>query len=268
MKLIKRLMTVLAAAMMVILPCADAITAEAAEPVTYAVKYLDNKWCFEANTSVFDDKGSYREIYYLREQLKDGDTVVIYNTAEKSDNLDLGGARLGNLTYAATTFTIVYAGGVDECFVNAGSTGTINCDVKTAHVYDTSVFNFNKNVGELFIHVGDSVKSSVGAAGTVGHLKVIKADGNSIFDYYDFEAGILAFDKGTFKPARVAYKTYEEHLASLPEGEAEPEAQALESNDSEYDDVPKTGQNNLYLWFLGAAAVCFAGGRILKATEK
>ena len=40
------------------------------------------------------------------------------------------------------------------------------------------------------------------------------------------------------------------------------------SADSEYDAVPKTGQNYLYLWLLGISALSFAGSIILKKTEK
>lgn len=269
MRTMKRLMAALcAAAMLVMLPAGSMMTAQAEEPVTYSVKYLNNKWYFEANTSAFDEKGYYRDIYYLAESIKDGDIVVIYNDSDDAGALQLGNIRLSNLTYAGTKFTMVYAGSVDTCYVNTGTSGTINCDVKNAHVYDTSVFNFNKNVGELNIYAGDSVKSSVGCAGTVGHLKATNSQGNTIFDYYDFEAGVLHFENGTFKPTRVAYKTPEEHFASVPANAAGADTPATGNDSDEYDDVPKTGQRSLYLWFLGAAVVCFAGSRALKVNER
>lgn len=268
MKTMKRMMAALcAAAMLVILPAGSMMTAQAEEPVTYSVKYLDQGWYFEANTSVFNGN-SHRELYYLLEVIKDGDTVVVYNDTDNAKELNLGNVRLSNLTYAGTKFTMVYAGSVDTCYVNTGTSGTINCDVKNAHVYDTSVFNFNKNVGELNIYAGDSVKSSVGCAGTVGHLKATNSQGNTIFDYYDFEAGVLHFENGTFKPTRVAYKTPEEHFASLPANAAGTDTPATGNDSDEYDDVPKTGQSSLYLWFLGAAVVCFAGSRALKVNER
>lgn len=269
MKTIKQLMAALSAvAMLLLLPTGSMMTVQAEEPVTYSVKYLNNKWYFEANTSMFDEKGYYRDIYYLPESIKDGDIVVIHNDSDDASALQLGNIHLSNLTYAATKFTMVYVGSVDTCYVNAGSSGTINCDVTNAHVYDTSVFNFNKNVGELNIHAGDSVKSSVGCVGTVGHLKVVNSQGSTIFDYYDFEAGVLHFNNGVFQPTRVAYKTPEEHFAAGAAVPENTEIPAAESNDDEYDDVPKTGQNNLYLWFLGAAIICFAGSRALKVNER
>ncbi len=74
----------LAAAVLLLTPIGYSLTlrATAAEqPVTYAVKYVDSMgdWRFQAGTSTFDEGVGHRELYYLHQQLKEGDLVVVYN---------------------------------------------------------------------------------------------------------------------------------------------------------------------------------------------
>lgn len=264
----KKIAAVLVAvAILVLLPKPNASTAHADEPVTYSVKYVSDElgWRFLKDSNDFEANGNGRNIYYLTQEIKDGDLVVVYNEIGTSTPLNLGDVHLSNLTYVNNAqWSMVYAGSVQDCYVLGGSTGTINCDVKNAYVYDTVVFNFNGNVENLTINSGDKVLSNVGCQGTVGHLYVYSSTlDRPLFDYYDFVAGALLFDEGIFKPQN-NYKTPEEHAANLTESTTE----STNASYDEYDDVPKTGQSNLYLWLLFASVVCFAGSRALKRSAE
>ena len=194
----------LAAAALLLTPIGYSLTlrATAAEqPVTYAVKYVDSMgdWRFQAGTSTFDEGVGHRELYYLHQQLKEGDLVVVYNDSDSSRTLDLGKTRLSNLTVAQSrTFTVIYSGPIDECYVLANSPCSINADVKNAHVYDTATVNFNNNVDTLKIYSGsDRVYSNVACVGTVGHLFAQSTSTNEVFyDLYDFQVGSLNIQNG------------------------------------------------------------------------
>lgn len=268
----KRIAAVLTAVVvLVLLPELNASTVHADEPVTYAVKYVSDElgWRYQSSTSTFDDSKDSAQVDILRLNIKDGDLVVIYNDIGTTTSLDLGNVHLSNLTYAIDTqWSMVFAGSVQDCYVLGGTTGTINCDVKNAYVYDTVVFNFNQNVEELTINSGDKVLSSIGAEGTVGHLYAYSTTlSRALFDFYDFSAGSLYFQDGIFNP-QGSYKTVDEHNASLTTNPATGNTTAATASSDEYDDVPKTGQSNLYLWLLIASVMCFAGSRALKRSAE
>lgn len=278
MKKFRNLALVLAAVTaLVLLPASNAFPAKAADPVTYSVKYVSDElgWRFQANTSTFDDSSKGQDMYYLLQNIKDGDLVVIYNDIDTAKNLNLGNAHLSNVTYTKNCRSaIVYAGGVDDCYVLSGATGTINCDVKNAYVYDAVTFNFNNNVESLSLYAADQAKSNLGVAGTTGHLTFSTPPGQEpsyvFMDYYDFPANTLRFFDGIFQPTRAGYKTPEEHAQQQAQNPAEsaPQTQPSGSDDSdEYDEVPKTGDSSLPLWLLCAAAACFAGGLFLNRSK-
>lgn len=270
MKRIKKLAAMLAAvAILALLPDANVVTAEAAEPVTYAVKYVSDElgWRFQPYTNQYDDTAGGGQISTLRQDIKDGDVVVIENRLGANTSLDLGSVKLSNLTYLENTkFSIVYAGGVTDCYVLGGTTGTVNCDVENAYVYDTVVFNFNGNVKEMTITAGDKLQSSVGTEGTVGHLYAYSTSkAATLIDCYDFAAGALYIQNGIFLP-KGSYVSAVDHAAALA---AQSTATSnSSSSDDEYDDVPQTGQNSLYLWLLGASWLCFAGSHVLRRPER
>ena len=97
----RKLITFLAvAAILIGVPRVCSLEASADGPVTYSVKYVpaSNAWRYQSNTSTFDDKGYHRELYYLYQELKEGDLVVVYNDSPSVPTLDLGNTHLSNLT--------------------------------------------------------------------------------------------------------------------------------------------------------------------------
>lgn len=276
MKSIKKLAAALVAvAVLALLPNANAIKSRAAEPVTYAVKYVSDEqgWRFQPNTSTYDDSLGGGPISILRNDLKDGDLVVIYNDLGSKSHLDLGKVNLSNLTYTQNSkFSIVFAGSVKDCYVLGGSSGTVNCNVENAYVYDTVVFNFNGNVKEMRIEAGNELQSSIGCEGTVKHLYAFSSSrGITLINNYDFVKGALYIQEGVFLP-KGAFLTAQDHEAGLTllpdETPASTSTAGSSSSSDEYDDVPKTGQSNLYVWLLCASAMCFAGSRALKRSAK
>ena len=85
MKKFKKMIALLAAAVMTVAPGATTLKAEAATPTTYYLKFdvEDNMWRMQINEWV--DEAGGRELYYLNEgdeKVKDGDVVVILSNEE------------------------------------------------------------------------------------------------------------------------------------------------------------------------------------------
>lgn len=205
-RILKAFVSVLAAvAMLVLVPEAGAMKTSAAEPVTYAVKYVEGNqdWRYQVG-STFDEGKYHRELYYLRQELKEGDKVVVYNDSTSTKDLDLGQTHLNNLTVTANkAFAVIYSGDVDECYVLGGASCSVNANVKKAEVYFNAVCNFNKDVKELIVYYGGSKpEATVGCVGTVGHLRGTGMDGNGAYwNMYAFKAGTLNIQSGELKTA-------------------------------------------------------------------
>lgn len=272
MKKVTKITALLAAvAMLMMLPDANALTAKAAEPVSYAVKYSPDlkEWRIQANTNDFNEKADSRSIYVLLPDIKDGDIVVVYNDDITNVALDLGSARLSNLTLTQNTQScLIKSGGADVCHVQGGSLCSISGDVKNAYVYDTTTCTFTGNVDTLTIYATswDGSTSNVSVDGTVEHLYVTPFDQDTPRTYYDlyhFGKGTLYLEEGTLQTPEWSYLNYDQYVAQVAPT-AQNNSQAAQDNSqvkpsSEYDDVPKTGQSNAYIWFLGAALLFFAG---------
>lgn len=278
MKKVTKIVSVLVlTAMLVLLPNANAFTAKAEEPVSYAVKFNSdkNEWRMQANTNVFDESKGTLSASYLKQDLKAGDIVVVYNDVGTNIALDLGSARLSNLTLANNTKScIIKSGGVDECYVLGGSISSINGDVTNAYVYDTTTCTFTGNVGTLTMYGGDELTSSVSVNGTVEHLYALPLNPPVPYVYYDlyrFSAGTLYVKEGVLQTNSGTYLTAEQYAeqTAVPQNNdsAQPPAATPDASD-EYDDVPKTGQNSLYVWLLCAAGLFFAGSFIFRRVDR
>ena len=215
MKLIqkmRKLVTLLAvAAILIGVPGLCSLQASAQGAVTYSVKYVpeSGEWRYQSNTSTFDDKAYHRELYYLRQELKAGDLVVVYNDTAVVPALDLGSTRLGNLTITGSkALIIVYSGDIDECYLLGGASCAINAAVTNAYVYDTVLCNFNKNVNELNVYPADAMTATIGTIGTVNHLYAAsRATGAVYYNLYNFQAGALSIRDGVLITPATRYNT-------------------------------------------------------------
>lgn len=91
-----------------------------------------------------------RELYYLQQNIKDGDYIVIDNDVENNALALKVSVRLGNLTFKNTVgVPVVYANGYDSVYFLSGTSGAVNGDVSHAYVYGDAKANFNSNVDTL-----------------------------------------------------------------------------------------------------------------------
>ncbi|MCM1057478.1 MAG: hypothetical protein NC517_07725 [Firmicutes bacterium] len=271
-----------AAAMLVLLPGSNVMTARADEAKTYSIKYIGgnvNGWRYVSGNT-FEDGMSHRELYYLINQdLKDGDQIVIYagDTAANME-LDLSAFKLSNLTIHRDATAVVFTAGVRDCYVLAGAVAAINGDVTNAHLYDNTTCTFNNNVLDMVLHIDNEPHSNISCLGTVGMFQVLRNSGSSWCTFYDLPKGTMKFENGTiqFTASPTPSEAYLQakgaaETASTAETATAPEAAPAASapavdDASEYDQVPRTGDNSLALRLIcltGAAAVLFAGSYAL-----
>lgn len=265
MKKLKKIVSMLmAVAICFLLPGVSTLTASAESPVTYYVKYLanDGQWRYMEGSS-WSDTGFHRELYYMYEAIKDGDSIVI-DGANPGFVLEVP-VRLKNVTLLHGAAAVVTATSIDECYILRDSVGAINGNVTNAYVYDNGRCTFNNNVGTLTIQndsflVNDTLlHATVSVNGTVNHL-IGKDNVQLHYEHYNFAAGKLVITDGDVKTDPADY-------SNSPSASSSQTSQSTSSSSSdEYDDVPKTGDSNIVLWLLGISAMCFAGRYALKKT--
>lgn len=281
----------LLAAAALLLSAGNTLTVKAAEPTTYAVQYIAgeiNQWRFVSG-STFDATQSHMGIEALPSLLKDGDSVVVYNGADKpAKELDLGSAKLGNLTVYQGATAIVRTGGIKDCYVLAGSYCAINGDVTNAYLYDNATCTFNNNVLDMTLYITDQPHSNITCAGTVGRFYVFSTTTDKSTNvFYNIIDGALKMENGTFQipsdkysptPTDEYTKAMESASDPVTPTESAPAENAPTENPAEntpaenapadeYDHVPKTGDSTLHLWLFCASAVCLAGSLLLRKEE-
>lgn len=275
-KKMKLFVSMLAAvAALVLLPGSSAMTASAEEAKTYSLKYIGgniNDWRY-VEGSTFEDGMYHRELYYLTlDQLKDGDHIVVYagDTAPNKE-VDLGSFKLGSLTVYQNATVIIHTNGIRDCYVLAGAYTAVNGDVANAHLYDNVTCNFNNNVLDMVLHIEGEPHSNIACAGTVGMYQILEDSSNqSKGIFYNIPNNTMRFVNGAVQfpnwdpePSDAYLQAKAGGTTAAPEATPAPTAPAPADNtSSEYDQVPKTGENELAGWLIGlagVAAVLFAG---------
>lgn len=268
MKCFKKLVSVVAAAaLLAVIPNVSALQADAATPTTHYIRYDIDKNQWRVQTGEWNNEYEGRETYYLNngsEKVNDGDYVVILENEEQamgSTPLSID-ARIGNLTVSRTS-VVISAKSIDECYVLGDSYAAITGNVTNAYVYDEAHCTFHSNVGNLRLisSQDNEVRTTVSVGGTVGYCSVANP-GGVIEEYSNFAAGKFDYDKVSGVITDEQYYTKKGAPVAAPApaangANATPAASNTNSND--YDDVPKTGENNLVVWLLGLSALSFAG---------
>lgn len=264
MKQLKKSIMLFAVALFCMVPFfATSMTAHAAEPVTYYLKYVEDKGEWRYQTGTWQDGNSHRELYYMKQDIKDGDLVVV----DGYEPLDLSvDVRLSNLTVVHGSHIVVSAKSFDNVFVINGSTAAVTGDVTYAEVYDASVCNFNSNVGTLKVlsEKEDTLNASVAVIGTVDYLY---AGGKNYkhYEFYNFKANTLRVESGALKTDKANYSETAQATTSTNASTNTSANTGSGSSSSEYDDVPKTGDIRFNpLWLVMIAGVCLAGAYRLK----
>ena len=255
----KKLFSLFAVVMMAVLSLnLNAVTVSAADPTTYIVKYDTEKedWFYQVD-STWNDEQSSRQVYYMTLEMKDGDYVVV-EVPEGSPTLELD-FHLGNLTVMPNNSCTVKAKSIKDCYILSGAVATIDCNVTNGYLYDFSVANFNKNCDNLEISYSDETTISVAVIGTCKDFYAHNEANTKIkYHVYNFTAP-LYLKEGVLQNAFGEYSIDPASVTTTPSAPSTPSSSA-----DEYDDVPKTGESNAYLFAFGLAAVCFLGSYSLK----
>ncbi len=258
MKILKKFTLLLAAVALIGSSAFNPVTkVSAAEPVRHYVKYVSaiNEWRYQA-TQTWSDTSNGRELYYLKQDIKDGDILVIEGSGS-SLNLELN-ATLGNITYLRTTDAVVTAKGANELYVLKDTTAVFNGDVTTAYVYDNGICNLNNNVQNLYLNGVPSLAQTISVVGTVG-TAYISAENIKEYKAYSFQSNSFRMENGSIKTDKSKY--------SMTAPAATP-APSTGTNSNDYDDVPKTGDSGLPIILLIIAALCFSARYALSYKQK
>lgn len=285
--------TLAAAAMLVLLPGSNAMTAKA-EGNTYSVKYIGgdiNNWRYVSGSTFEDGANHLGLVLLMSTDLKDGDNIVIYpGDVDPGKPLDLGSFKLSSLTVHQNVQVVVSTGGVKDCYVLAGANTAINGEVTYAHLYETTICTFNNNVLDMTLHLQtNDPHSNISCAGTVGCFRIDNSAGAPSGEYYSIPKNTMRYENGAIQFANWSAEPTEEYLqaketanetpvtetpaasetpaatetptANTANGSA-PAAPVASAPSDEYDRVPKTGDNNNLVWpvsLIGIAAVLSAG---------
>ena len=233
MKRLKKFVTLFTlAAVCFAIPGLGKITVKAAEPTTYVLNYSDSssEWRYKEASS-WSAEVQDRELYYLQQNIKDGDYIVIDNDVENNALALKVSVRLGNLTFKNTVgVPVVYANGYDSVYFLSGTSGAVNGDVSHAYVYGDAKANFNSNVDTLeMIGLTDdksnNLHATINGVGTVNHLIAKDNRDQSVFyEAYSFAAGKLAIEDGSLKTEAKYYSTTAPAPAPTAAAEAAPAA--------------------------------------------
>lgn len=257
MKALKKIVALFTAALFVMLPIfTSTMTAKAeGNAVTYYLKYVDAEQDWRFQTGAWDNNSNGRELYYLYQDIKDGDLIVIDGTQDLTLNVDV---KLSNLTIV-NGVSVVAAKSIDDFYLLNNSTAAITGNITNAYIYNYGVANLNSNVTNLYLtseSTYDDPDATVVAVGTVAHVKGYDAE-NTWYEYYNFKAN-------TFHAHNGNVITAEENFSKTPTAAA-PAPSAPSASAGELDDVPKTGDFSVSpIWFVAIAVVCMLGYRKLE----
>lgn len=231
---------------------------------TYHVRYVSsvNEWRFQ--TGSWEDGGYHRGLYFLYEEIKDGDSIVIDDPTNAGLKLEVNVA-LSSLFVVSGNNIVVTANSIGDFYALNNSVSAITADVTNAYVYDACVCNFNKNVSklELLSEKNDLLSATVVVVGTLDHL-IASGKSYKHYEFYDFKENTLFISGGALKTDAANYSNTPGEATPAPD--ATPAAPAGSSD--EYDDVPKTADIRFNpLWLVGIAAICFAGSYKLRKAK-
>ena len=265
MKQIKKLVTLLTALVLCLVPLFGNTMTVNAAGYTYYIKYVESidQWRFMPDT--WSESGHHRELYYMQLDLKDGDVIVVdgkdtNNILNLEVNVNLSGLYVNTASPSNIT-----AKGIDNCYVIENGQSIINAPVKNAYVYDKALAQFNNDVEnlEVIASKGDLLGATVGTNGAVKHLKAYST--RLHYEFYDFAPGALSIVNGEFKSAEGTYSATPSATTTTP---ATPATSTPAAPSGEYDDVPKTADIRFNpLWLVALAAACFAGSYALKKED-
>lgn len=268
MKRLKKFVALLATvAICALVPGANVLTVSAAEPVTYHVKYIeeDGEWRFQVGD--WDEEGNHRELYYLYQDFKDGDILVVdSNDYTKAEAITMS-KHVSNLTVIDGSHAVVSAPSFGEVYALLDSSVAVTGNVGTGYIYDNSAVTFHSNINKLILI--DTQGQATGHAtvgGTAGHVIRQTDTGYIYYQVYNVAAGKLNIEWSELKTDSAYYSTTPTAAPAPVQTPAQTPAASTQqpASSGDYDDVPKTGESNTVLLLTGIAVLCLLGKRALK----
>lgn len=260
------------AAMLAFLPEAGALTVSAAESVTYYLMYEDapndqGDWWYQLG-SEWDENAEHKQLYYMTEQLKDGDAVIIGNAAPTQLVLNV---HLNNLTIKNTTGSLAMVsvtGGIDYCYFLDNTYGSVTGNVFNGYVYGASTANFCSNVTNLYAYNNKpDANPNIGVSGTVAYFYSENVNRNHAPYGINFAANTFSLEDGQLKTDSSNYThDISGGPATAPSQPAPKPSSSSASN--EYDKVPKTGESSPVVWLSLVAVSCLSASLLLRKSAK
>lgn len=269
----KKLFAFLTAALFLVMSLnINALTAEAADPKTYYVKYYPDKkaWYYQPGNE-WDEEVAGRELYYMTLEFQDGDYVVAEGYGDFPHlKLDF---YLGNFTAVMNTALALECKGVKDCYILTNSAVSISAPVENAWVYQKAKANFNEDCYNLeLIYDNGEPKMGVNVVGQCNYF-YCHSENHTKYKLWNFtepikfEGGILHTGYWAYQvePPANGVQTPSVAPTAAPAEQA-PATQPAQTTPVQgvLDDVPKTGQSYNYIVALGFAALCLAGCYSLK----
>ncbi|MCR4587794.1 MAG: hypothetical protein K5682_05245 [Lachnospiraceae bacterium] len=207
MSKIKALIPVLLLAAVFFLIPGTKLAANAA--TTYCVGYDSSKgqWMYEPGNK-WGDSDYHRELYYLKQYIKDGDLLVVYGEGKANLELDVD-VNLSNLTVYAAKPVVIYANTITDCYILDGSIASVNgTAISNATVYNGATANLNGPVQNLYVHAtgGQTLYCNVSASGTVAFIRG-ENDYQTLWQFFNVAAGKTSVVNGTWKTDAAYYST-------------------------------------------------------------
>lgn len=273
LKAFKRLLALTASAcVLAFLPNANALTASAEGPVTYYIRNEtdengEDDWWYQEGSS-WNDQAGGSALYYMYQNLKNGDKVVVDGGSDTS-SLEFD-VHLSNLTIRNTSGTIAIvsvSGGIDECYFLNDSLGAVTGNVTNAHVHGGSTANFNSNVTNLYSYSNDpDVKPTIGVNGTVARFVAEDPYNTEPPCGTNFAANSFYLENGKLTTPDDKYTKGVSGAPAAPATQpgTNPAASGSSAASGEYDAVPKTGEASPMAWLSSAAVLCLGLSLILR----
>lgn len=262
MKLINRFLALsLTAALFLFAPLAGSITASAAEPRTFQVKYVPElkEWRTQCLPS-WDDNRETGDLNYLLYNAVDGDLVVI--DATDGPGLDITFPQaLGNLTVMGKGGCVIVRSEkpIQTFYAIKGAVASINSEVVDAYIYDDCACNLNMNVKNVYVTGESKMTMNVAALGTVEKCVITDTYKNSSY-MYNVQENTLRIENGVNKTDAAKYST---DPAAAPAAPAPAPGNPAPANPSA-PLSPATGEGSGALILLAGALLFLAAGLTLR----
>ncbi len=205
MSKIKALIPVLLLAAVFFLIPGTKLAANAA--TTYCVGYDFSKgqWMYEPGNK-WGENDYHRELYYLKQVIRDGDLLVVYGEGRTNLELDVD-VNLSNLTIYNAKPVVIYANVISDCYVLDGSIASVNgTSIMNAWVYNGTSANLNGPVQNLYVHAPktQTLYCNVSASDTVSYVRG-ENDYQTLWQFYNVAAGKTSVVNGEWKTDAAYY---------------------------------------------------------------